>query len=47
MWRLIFAHGVVRPYEQFSVKPSAFEGEIHPSHKPVDLYLGYFEPINR
>ena len=23
-------------------KPSAFESEIHPSHKSVDLYSGYF-----
>ena len=25
-----------------SVKPSAFESEIHPSHKPCGLYFVYF-----
>ena len=25
-----------------SLKPSAFESEIHPSHKSGDLYSGYF-----
>ena len=34
----------VRRVDRPFLKPSAFESEIHPSHKSVDLYSGYFAP---